>query len=239
MEAPHADARARWVGLIGSRVIGALGRTWRTRVIGAEHVDACRASGKGFIYAFWHGMLLPLAYLKRGEGAIVLVSLHRDGEYITQVIHRQGYGTVRGSTSRGGFRSLVEMARLGRQGKALGFTPDGPRGPRHRAQPGVLLCAQRAAVPIVPTAASAYPRKLLSSWDRFMIPAPFARVVLVFGEPWYVPEGLTGDALIAQGAPQLEAALMAVTERSEREVCAWAGASPDLATFGAPPAPST
>jgi lysophospholipid acyltransferase (LPLAT)-like uncharacterized protein len=227
MQRPHDDARARWVGRLGALCLRALGATWRTRRIGDEHAAACRATGAAFVYSFWHAQLLPLAYLKRNRGVVILVSLSRDGEYITQVIERMGYGTVRGSTTRGGFRSLVEAAQLGRAGRTLGFTPDGPRGPRHRVQPGILLCAQRAGIPILPIAASAWPRRRLASWDRFLIPAPFARVVVVQGEPLRVPADLDATELVAQWTPRLEAAMLAVCERAESEVRAWARVPPD------------
>jgi lysophospholipid acyltransferase (LPLAT)-like uncharacterized protein len=217
------SARARLVGLVGAGLIRALGATWRVRVIGREHEDACRDSGRGFLYAFWHGQLLPLVYLRRRRGITVLVSQNRDGEYIAQVIHREGFGTVRGSSSRGGFRSLLEMSRLGENGQAIGITPDGPRGPRRRAQPGVLLVAQRAGVPILPLAAAARPRRRLDSWDRFLIPAPFARVVLGFGAPIRLPADLATDRLLEEWTGPVERALTDLEERCEREVEAWAG----------------
>jgi hypothetical protein len=223
--------RARWVGRLGSLALRALGATWRTRRFGDEHAAACGASGLGFIHSLWHGHLLPLVYLKRNRGVVVLVSRSRDGEYITQVLERLGCATVRGSTSRGGFRSLVEAARLGREGRALAFTPDGPRGPRHRVQPGILLCAQRAGIPILPIAVSAWPRRRLASWDRFLVPAPFARIVLVQGEPITLPADLDATRLVAQWTPRLEAAMLAVCERAEREVCAWARVPPDAVAY--------
>jgi lysophospholipid acyltransferase (LPLAT)-like uncharacterized protein len=217
------EARAQAVGWLGAGLLRALGATWRTRTVGAEHEEACRTSGGGFLYAFWHGNLLPLAYLRRRRGVVVLVSQNRDGEYITQVIHREGFRTVRGSSSRGGFRSLIEMSRLGQAGTPLAITPDGPRGPRHRAQPGVLLLAQRAGVPILPTAVGAWPRRRLDSWDRFLIPAPFARVVMGFGRPLSLPGELDAETLIARWTEPVERALTDLEDRCEREVRAWAG----------------
>jgi len=213
--------RAALIGWAGSQLLCALGASWRVRVIGREHETRCREAGKGWLYAFWHGNLLPLAHLKRREGIVVLVSQHQDGEYITQVIHRQGYRTVRGSTSRGGFRSLLEMSQLGRQGAAIAITPDGPRGPRQRAQPGVLIVAQRAGVPILPLAAAARPCRRLDSWDRFLIPAPFARVVMGFGPAIHLPEDLSAERLVAEWTAPVEDALCRLGERCEAELAAW------------------
>jgi hypothetical protein len=215
--------RAALVGWAGALLMRGLGATWRVRVIGREHEEACRRGGRGFLYALWHGSLLPLFYYKRGEGIVVLVSQNRDGEYITRVIHREGYRTVRGSSSRGGFRSLLEMSRLGRQGEALAITPDGPRGPRHRAQPGVLIVAQRGGVPILPLAAAVNPCRRLNSWDRFVIPAPFARVVMGFGPPIVLPADLATDRLLAEWTAPVERALGDLGERCEREMLAWTG----------------
>jgi lysophospholipid acyltransferase (LPLAT)-like uncharacterized protein len=216
------ERKARWIGRAGAALIGALGVTWRARVVGGEHLAACRAGG-GFIHAFWHGQLLPLVYLKRSEGIVVLVSQNRDGEYITQVIHRHGFRTVRGSTSRGGFRSLIEMVRLGKAGAELAITPDGPRGPRHEAQPGLLLVAQRAGIPILPMAVAARPCRRLASWDRFLIPWPGARAVIVYGPPIVVPAELATEALLAEWTPRVNEALLAVTASAEREVAAGGG----------------
>jgi hypothetical protein len=213
--------RAALIGWAGSRLMRGLGANWRVRVIGPEHEASCRNAGKGWLYAFWHGELLPLAYLKRREGIVVLVSQHRDGEYISQVIHREGCRTVRGSSSRGGFRSLIEMSHLGRQGSALAITPDGPRGPRHRAQPGVLIVAQRAGIPILPLAAAARPCRRLDSWDRFLIPAPFARVVMGFGPPIHVPADLSAERLVAEWTAPVEDALCQLGERCEADLAAW------------------
>jgi lysophospholipid acyltransferase (LPLAT)-like uncharacterized protein len=213
-------SRAALIGWAGSRLVRGLGASWRVRAIGAEHETACRTGG-GFLYAFWHGHLLPLVYLKRRRGIVVLVSQNVDGEYITQVIHREGFRTVRGSSSRGGFRSLLEMARLGADGQAIAITPDGPRGPRHKAQAGVLLVAQRAGVPILPLAVAARPRRLLDSWDSFLIPAPFARIVLGHGAPIRLPADLPLERLLAEWTAPVERALDELGERCERELDAW------------------
>lgn len=210
--------RARWIGIGGSRLIRGLGATWRVRVLGAEHEQSCLARGGGLIYTFWHGRLLPLTHLRRGRGIVVLVSLGRDGERITQVIHRMGFATVRGSSSRGGLRALLEMVRLGRRGHTLGFTPDGPRGPRAQVQSGVLITAQRASIPILPMSVSARPGRFLSSWDRMLVPGPFARVALAFGPPIDIPTGLTPEQLLGEWAPRVKTALDAVSARVDREL---------------------
>lgn len=208
--------QARAIGVAGSLLLSGLGRTWRTSWLGQEHEHAGPQHSGGYVYAFWHGGLLPLAYMMRNRGVGVLVSEHRDGEYITQIIHRMGYRTVRGSTTRGGFRSLIELARRARAGQVVAITPDGPRGPRQKAQPGVLLVAQRGNVPIVPLGFSAWPRRQLASWDRFTIPLPRAHVVASFGPPIWLPQGEASETLIAEWTPRVEHAITETSRAAER-----------------------
>jgi 3-deoxy-D-manno-octulosonic-acid transferase len=215
-------AGVRLAGFLGAGLLRLLGLTWRVRAIGRQGELALRGAGRPILYAFWHGELLPLAYLMRGMDATVMVSEHRDGEYITQVIRHLGFRTVRGSTTRGGFRSLIALARLGRAGELIAITPDGPRGPRRKAQIGALLVAQRAGVPIIPVAASVSRARRLASWDEFVIPAPFARAVLAFGPTLHVPPELKPAELAEQVLPHLEASMNATCAAADVAVIDWA-----------------
>ncbi|MDD9859124.1 MAG: lysophospholipid acyltransferase family protein [Nitrospira sp.] len=135
---------------IGARAIRMLGRSMSWRVHGCEHVDRLHRQGRPVIIAFWHGqqLMMPLAY--RGREARILISQHRDGELVYRVMKQFGFGAVRGSTTRGGASALRQLIRAGRQGVDLVITPDGPRGPRHLVQPGVLVLAGATGMPIVP-----------------------------------------------------------------------------------------
>ncbi len=179
--------RYRWIGRAGALVMRLWGGTFRLEWDVPESVRAIKQSGEPVVYAFWHCHMLPIAWAYRGCGAVVLASQHGDGEAVSQVIHRLGYGTVRGSTTRGGVRAAVEMARLGRAGYPLAFTPDGPRGPRHKLQPGIVFVAQHSGLPIVPLAAGVRCGRRLDSWDRYELPAPFSRIHIVGGEPIAIP----------------------------------------------------
>ena len=117
----------------------------------------------------------------------VLVSEHGDGEIIARILSDFGFRLVRGSSSRGAARALIAVDRELEAGHDVGITPDGPRGPRHSVAPGALLAAHRAGVCLMPLAASASAYWQLGSWDRFMIPKPFAKGIMIFGEPRYVP----------------------------------------------------
>jgi lysophospholipid acyltransferase (LPLAT)-like uncharacterized protein len=207
---------ARWVGRLGALLIRLWGATLLVDWIGKENLAAIEREQGRVIYTFWHGQLLPLSFTHRGRGIVVLVSRHKDGEIISQILCRLGYGVARGSSTRGGLRALLEMARLGRGGYPLGVTPDGPRGPRHALQIGVLLIAQRSGLPIIPLAAEAVRRTELSSWDRFQIPHPWSRFAVVTGAPIWIPEGPDLDELEAVWAPRVRGALMDAVEGAKR-----------------------
>jgi len=154
----------------GAGVIRLLGRTMRIRTVGADRVDDLHRRGQPIILAFWHAqqLMIPLGY--RGAGTYVLVSRHRDGEVIARIIARFGYQSVRGSSTRGGAGALRELIRLGRSGADLVVTPDGPKGPRQVAKPGVIQLARATGLPIVPLAFSCSKKNSsragTGSWSR-------------------------------------------------------------------------
>ena len=135
---------------IGYWLIRVLGRTMRWSVYGSARVDQLYGEKKPMIIAFWHDqqLMMPLAY--RGSSVHILISQHRDGELIRRIVKGFGFGTVRGSTTRGGSTALRQLIRLGRAGEDLVVTPDGPKGPRHIVQKGVIYLAQVTGLPVVP-----------------------------------------------------------------------------------------
>jgi lysophospholipid acyltransferase (LPLAT)-like uncharacterized protein len=156
--------------------------TWRVRVGG----DAARGP---VVYAFWHGLQLPLVALHRDRGIVGMASQSRDGELLAGVISRLGFGTIRGSSSQGGSMALRASVRALRDGHSVALAVDGPRGPRHHVHPGALAAAQMASVALVAVRCRARPALRLSSWDRFCIPLPFALV-----EVEHIAVPLAGDA---------------------------------------------
>lgn len=166
--------REALVPVVGALVVRALGATWRVQVTGGEHLEALRRAQAPFVFILWHGELLPLLWVHRDEGVHILVSEHRDGELIARAARRLGYQLVRGSTTRGGARALLQVAALLREGREVAVTPDGPRGPRHTFAPGATVAAQRADAPLLCIRASASAAWRMRSWDAFMIPKPFA-----------------------------------------------------------------
>lgn len=175
------------IGKLSAGTIGLLGRSLSIRRIGAEYLEQAREGGGKVLYAFWHEGLLVATYAFRRQGIQVLVSQHRDGEWIARAIECMGYGTIRGSSTRGGTRALFRMAAAGAAGDDLGVTVDGPRGPRLEVKPGTLFIAGRSGLPIVPFAVASRKPWELSSWDRFMIPRPFSTAAIAFGAPLEVP----------------------------------------------------
>ncbi|HEY0527461.1 MAG TPA: lysophospholipid acyltransferase family protein [Gemmatimonadaceae bacterium] len=177
------SAKGRAAVLLGRVALHALGRTWRISTVHTKGLDRLRSSGEAFIYVLWHGQLLPLLWQHRGEGASVLISEHRDGEMVAQAAESLGYGLIRGSTTRGGGRALIGLVRALQAGKRVAITPDGPKGPPLKFAAGALVAAQRSNSFILPVAVSASRAWHLRSWDRFMIPKPFARVTIAYGTP--------------------------------------------------------
>jgi lysophospholipid acyltransferase (LPLAT)-like uncharacterized protein len=160
-----------------------IARTWRFRAVNSDGYAAERAAGRSVVLVLWHGEMLPLLYYHRNREIAVLVSEHGDGEIIARILRDFGFRLIRGSTSRGAARALIAVDRELRDGFDVGITPDGPRGPRHSVAPGALLAAHRAGVRLMPLAARASAFWQLGTWDRFIIPKPFARITVAYGDP--------------------------------------------------------
>ena len=200
----------RWGPVLGAGYLRLVGLTSRFEHRGRQPVDAVRAEGP-VVWAFWHNRLLGPVVPYRGQGIGVVISRSRDGELIAAAVQRFGYVPLRGSSSRGGVAALkAALDHLGR-GHDVAFTPDGPRGPRYRVQPGVVVAARRSGAPIVPVGIGFSRRAVFRSWDRFQVPLPFGRIHYVYGRPLRVAPGddLRGACRI------LEAELVRLTERAD------------------------
>ena len=185
-ESPSKRFQAAAIAAIGYPLIRALGLTLRWRVEGAEHLDAVAARGQQPIFAFWHGRILHGTLHFQRRSIVVITSENFDGEWIARIIHRFGFGTARGSTSRGAKGALRQLMRDMAHGKPAGFTIDGPRGPARVAQPGAVWLAKATGNPIVPFHSESSSHWTAGSWDRTQIPKPFATVSMAIGEPMYV-----------------------------------------------------
>jgi lysophospholipid acyltransferase (LPLAT)-like uncharacterized protein len=195
MSGDRPELGFRAAGLLGGVLVRALFLSTRLERGGSEHYERFRSEGTPVIFVFWHGQMLPLLYHHRREGVVVLVSDHADGEYVTRVIERMGFGTARGSSTRGGTKGLKGLIRAAREGHDLAVTPDGPGGPARRFKPGALLPAAVMGLPIIPVAAGATSGWRASSWDGFLIPRPLARVRIRYGPPYWIERDAGEDEL--------------------------------------------
>lgn len=179
--------QAAAIAALGYPLISLIGKSCRWEVHGHEHYAAIRADESPPIFAFWHGRILPATYFWRGRGIVVMTSENFDGEWIARIIERFGYGTARGSTSRGGPRAMVQLRRDIRRGQAAAFTVDGPRGPSRSVQPGAVWLASLTGSPILPFHIESQRYWSARSWDRTQVPQPFSRIAVAIGERIDVP----------------------------------------------------
>ena len=201
-----------WLGAQFIRFVHASGN-WQ--VIGGEIPAAFWQADKPFILAFWHGRIMMMPYCWRRDRLInMLISQHRDGQFIARTVRHFGIDTVSGSSSKGGSAALRAMLKALKGGDYVGITPDGPRGPRMRASDGVAQVARLSGVPVIPCGFSAKRRRMLGSWDRFTVALPFSRGVFVWGEP--VSVGQDGDIEAARLA--IENGLTWVTQEADRRM---------------------
>jgi lysophospholipid acyltransferase (LPLAT)-like uncharacterized protein len=193
------------IAAIGTPIIEALGATYRWTTRGGEHLERLARDGRPPIYAFWHGRILAATLYFRDRGIIVITSENFDGEWIARIIRRFGYGTARGSTSRGGVRALVQLRRDMAGGRPAAFTVDGPRGPACLAQPGALWLAGATGNPILPFHIEARTFWRANSWDRHQIPKPGSDVAIAIGEAIDVAD--TDEATVEAARQHLERVL--------------------------------
>jgi lysophospholipid acyltransferase (LPLAT)-like uncharacterized protein len=177
--------------------------TIRKEVFHPELPDKFWNRGQNVIAAFWHQRLLMMPFLPHRGSVGMLISQHRDGELIARAVKLFGIESVRGSTTHGSLSALRGMVRFYRAGGNLAITPDGPQGPKHVVQLGAIELARQTGAPLLPVTYSASRKKVFGSWDNFIVPFPFSKVVYLWGEPLLVPrdidrEGLEEKRLILQ-----------------------------------------
>jgi lysophospholipid acyltransferase (LPLAT)-like uncharacterized protein len=192
----HATTRWEWVNVeIGDRIID--------------------AGGTGIV-CFWHGRLLMMPVAQRGGVPYaMLISGHRDGRFIARAVTRFGIRAIVGSSTRGGTAAARECVNALASGTIVCVAPDGPRGPRMRASVGAVEMARLSGKPLVPVACSTTRRKVLGSWDRFLLALPFGRGVYVVGDPIY-PPAADDRASVESVRRRLEEALNAVSAEADR-----------------------
>jgi len=185
------------VPLLYAMLVRLLFATCRVMVIGDEHRRWCYAQSTPFIAAFWHYSVFAVIELSRDrrEDWAAIVSASDDAEYVARLLERQGVVTVRGSRNRNGVRALKGLIDLMRQGRNAAIVADGSQGPPRVMQAGALLLASKSGAPILPVAVAANRYWAFHSWDRTVLPKPFAQLVLAYGEPLIVPASAGGAAI--------------------------------------------
>jgi lysophospholipid acyltransferase (LPLAT)-like uncharacterized protein len=180
-----------YCGLFFTRV---LSYTYQIKIMDLEKEQAILNSGKKLIYASWHQRFFPgITFFSSRKPIAIIISKSLDGELAARACKILGWSPVRGSSSRGGKQALKKIKELARSEHKIGHIVDGPRGPFGVVKPGLIKIAQAADLPIVPTITSAQNKWIFNSWDRFMIPKPFSRVIIRFGDAVYVPDQMNKD----------------------------------------------
>jgi len=204
---------ASWVGYFAVLLVG---RSLRWEVFGWGNWEAARRRGQGLIYTCWHREIFAGTWFWRKRGIVAMASQNFDGEYITRILQKHGYGAARGSSSRGGEKALVEMIRCQRQGKDTVFTIDGPRGPRFVAKPGSVLLSKATGAAIV--CFHAAPRHCYvfrKSWDHTEFPLPFSRAAMFIAPPIVVPRKADAAGQ-ARALQQVQSTLDELRRRAEQ-----------------------
>ncbi len=210
-EQRRKERRSRVLGFCIFQFARLIFRTVRVHFVRPEGLDTKNA---GAVFVTWHGRSFIPAQVFRNKGYWALISLSRDGELQNNIFQRLGFQTVRGSTGRGGVKGALQMARKVKEGGVLAFTPDGPRGPTHKCQAGVILMAEKSGAPIIPLGISVNRRWLVRSWDSYLLPKPFSHVYFVVGDPIYVPANLD-ETRRNRYATQVEIAINGVEKQAE------------------------
>jgi lysophospholipid acyltransferase (LPLAT)-like uncharacterized protein len=171
-----------------------------------EHYLGLKARGVPILFALWHGRMFLSIQAHRGEGIATMASQSKDGEWIARWLVSNGYVVVRGSTTRGGSQALRELVRLVRSGRNAALTVDGPKGPPRVVQPGVVQLARLTGAWILPITSSCSKPRFLASWDRYLVPYPFSKAVVAYGEPFPIPADISEEIALARIASALDAA---------------------------------
>lgn len=196
---------------IGTLYINLSGNTSKIIIKNREMVEPYLRSEKKGIFAAWHSQLVLTTFSHKDMNICGLVSKSKDGEYLARMLTNLGFKTVRGSTSSGATRSLLKLIIYAKKGFSIAITPDGPKGPSHKVQNGVVFLAQKTGLPILPIGSALSKKITFNSWDKFQLPLPFAKAAIVYDKPFFV---LQDDNLDTK-AEELENILNTLTSQAK------------------------
>ena len=169
------------------------GVTAKISWVGKEIVDEMIESSHPFIICAWHNDIYFSTWLLKEMNLTALISSSRDGEYINQVLSGFGFRAARGSSTRGGIGAMKNLVRCLKEGHSIAITPDGPQGPIHKVQEGIIALAKMTGAPIIPWRYEGNSCWNLNSWDNHKIPKPFSNIRSVFGKPFYIPKSASNS----------------------------------------------
>jgi len=199
---------------LAKAVLFGLCRCTRFKETNAAQVrDLVSDRTKNAIFVFWHNRmffmtyLMKIRYVARGHRLVVFSSYSKDGEIMTRLESSLGTSVIRGSTSKGAIKGLINLLRKVRTGYSPVITPDGPRGPKYEVQDGLLFMAQKTGLPVIPVSWNADRVHRFKSWDSFMVPLPFAHVNVTYGQPVIAQAGEDKESL----RRRIKDALMKIT----------------------------
>jgi lysophospholipid acyltransferase (LPLAT)-like uncharacterized protein len=196
---------------VGGGILGLRASIRIERLHVDRHEDLMRR-GVPFVYTLWHGRMVLCILGHLHEGIITMASRSKDGEIIARWLERNGYVAARGSTRKGGRAGLEDMINGVRAGRRAALTVDGPKGPPRVAQPGILKLARDTGAWILPFSSSSARPWFLRSWDRYLVPKPFGRCAVIYGEPFQVPATMPDSEALAR----IGAAVDAITVEADR-----------------------
>jgi hypothetical protein len=202
----------RFIGILVFLAISLWKATLRITIVGEENRQAIRAKGKKPLHAIWHQRMVGGILAHRGEGYVTMASKSEDGEIIATFLKYWGFVAARGSSSRGGDVASAEFLEALASAPGGALTPDGPRGPARSCKRGILVLAEQGNGLVLPSSSSSSNPRFLNSWDRFLMPMPFSRCVVVFGPPLERGVDETEAAFLSRAV----AAIDAVTDEADR-----------------------
>jgi lysophospholipid acyltransferase (LPLAT)-like uncharacterized protein len=196
-------------------IVAILFNTLKIRSINEEKIKELNRRGKRIVYAFWHGQSFFLIKYMARRNITIIASPSRDGKLGADVLKRFGYGIIYGSSSKSPIRAIIQSVQAMRAGRDMAIAVDGPRGPLHQIKPGALFLAKKMNASIVPAVNSSFPALTFRSWDRFILPRPFARSVMVFGDPVLLSPDMS-DETMQNETRMIEAELNRLTRLADR-----------------------
>ena len=203
--------------LAGAGLMRLLGCTLRVQAPGVKDIKPYLSARGGLLVAQWHGDHFPTLYTYRHQDFWVVTSRSADGQILTNICQSLGYRCVRGSSTRGGIGALIELSRIVQRGAVATIAIDGPKGPRRQAKAGIVLLGKLTGCGVVPMGAAMERYWEFGSWDRYRLPKPFSRALVLIGAPVIVPDD-ADDVVLEEKRLELERAMIALAERAEREV---------------------